>query len=308
MEFSVILPKKGMSHFIVTPYIKEDDKFALFSVNSSFGIEGEKSFRSVEEAKDFPLVQQMFYLPFVQSVRLLDNALEIERFDILAWPDVINEVAQEIEKYLNNGGKVIAEIAPKKVPVTVYAESTPNPSVMKFVANKMLVENTFEYKSEAEAVHAPLAQALFGFPFVQEVFLDANYISINKNETASWEEIVMEIREFIRAYIEDGKTVVSSAEQAQNAFASSATPVEELDETSQEIVKIIEDYIKPAVASDGGNILFDHYNADDKSVNVVLQGACSGCPSSTITLKNGIETMLKEMLPGKIATVTAVNG
>ena len=300
--------KKGMSHFIVTPFIKEDDKFALFSVNSSFGIEGEKSFRSVEEAKDFPLAQQMFYLPFVQSVRLLDNALEIERFDILAWPDVINEVAQEIEKYLNNGGKVMAEIAPKKVPVTVYAESTPNPSVMKFVANKMLVENTFEYKSETEAVHAPLAQALFGFPFVQEVFLDANYISINKNETASWEEIVMEIREFIRAYIEDGKTVVSSVEQAKNAFASSATPVEKLDETSQEIVKIIEDYIKPAVASDGGNILFDHYNADDKSVNVVLQGACSGCPSSTITLKNGIETMLKEMLPGKIATVTAVNG
>ena len=297
-----------MSHFIVTPYIKEDDKFALFSVNSSFGIEEEKSFRSVEEAKDFPLVQQMFYLPFVQSVRLLDNALEIERFDILAWPDVINEVAQEIEKYLNNGGKVMAEIALKKVPVTVYAESTPNPSVMKFVANKMLVENSFEYKSEEEAVNAPLAQALFGFPFVQEVFLDANYISINKNETASWEEIVMEIREFIRAYIEDGKTVVSSAEQAQNAFASNATPVEELDETSQEIVKIIEDYIKPAVASDGGNILFDHYNADDKSVNVVLQGACSGCPSSTITLKNGIETMLKEMLPGKIATVTAVNG
>ena len=114
MEFSLILPKKGMSHFIVTPYIKEDDKFALFSVNSSFGIEAEKSFRSVEEAKDFPLVQQMFYLPFVQSVRLLENALEIERFDILAWPDVINEVAQEIEKYLNNGGKVMAEIAPKK--------------------------------------------------------------------------------------------------------------------------------------------------------------------------------------------------
>ena len=297
-----------MSHFIVTPYIKEDNKFALFSVNSSFGIEEEKSFRSVEEAKDFPLVQQMFYLPFVQSVRLLDCALEIERFDILAWPDVINEVAQEIEKYLNNGGKVMAEKAPKKVPVTVYAESTPNPSVMKFVANKMLVENTFEYKSEAAAVNAPLAQALFGFPFVQEVFLDANYISINKNETVSWEEIVMEIRAFIRAYIEEGKTVVSSTEQAQKAFASSATPVEELDETSQEIVKIIEDYIKPAVASDGGNILFDHYNNDDKSVNVVLQGACSGCPSSTITLKNGIETMLKEMLPGKIATVTAVNG
>ena len=115
-------------------------------------------------------------------------------------------------------------------------------------------------------------------------------------------------KEFIRAYIEDGKTIISSAAPAKETFSSSATPLEELDETSQEIVKIIEDYIKPAVASDGGNILFDNYNTKDKSVQVVLQGACSGCPSSTITLKNGIETMLKEMLPGKVATVTALNG
>ena len=297
-----------MSRFIVTPYVKEDHKFALFSVNSSFGIAEEKSFRSVEEAKQYPLVQQMFYLPFVQSVRLLDDALEIERFDILDWKDVIHEVAQEIEKYLNNGGKVIEAVAAKKIPVTVYAESTPNPSVMKFVANKMLVENTYEYKNITETSNAPIAKALFGFDFIKEIFLDANYISINKDEAISWDEVVMEIREFIRAYIELGKTIVSSNEQPQNAFATSATPVEELDETSQEIVRIIEDYIKPAVASDGGNILFDTYNAEDKSVQVVLQGACSGCPSSTFTLKNGIETMLKEMLPGKVATVTALNG
>ena len=118
----------------------------------------------------------------------------------------------------------------------------------------------------------------------------------------------MEVREFIRAYIEDGKTIICSAAPAQETFSSSATPLEKLDKTSQELVKIIEDYIKPAVASDGGNILFDNYNTEDKSVQVVLQGACSGCPSSTITLKNGIETMLKEMLPGKVATVTALNG
>ena len=171
-----------MSRFIVTPYVKEDHKFALFSVNSSFGIAEEKSFRSVEEAKQYPLVQQMFYLPFVQSVRLLDDALEIERFDILDWKDVIHEVAQEIEKYLNNGGKVIEAVAAKKIPVTVYAESTPNPSVMKFVANKMLVENTYEYKNISETSNAPIAKALFDFNFIKEIFLDANYISINKDE------------------------------------------------------------------------------------------------------------------------------
>lgn len=297
-----------MSHFIVTPFIKKDNKFALFTVNASFGIKENKSFNSVEEAKDYPLVQQMFYLPFVKSVELMDNGLALERFDILDWKDVIDEVGQEIQKYLNDGGKVTAESDLKKIPVTVYAESTPNPSVMKFVANKMLVEAVFEFKSIEDTTTAPIAAALFQFPFVKEVFLDTNYISINKKEGVEWETIVMEVREFIRAYIEDGKTIISSAAPSQERFSSSATPLEELDETSQEIVKIIEDYIKPAVASDGGNILFDNYNTEDKSVQVVLQGACSGCPSSTVTLKNGIETMLKEMLPGKVATVTALNG
>ena len=297
-----------MSHFIVTPFIKKDNKFALFTVNASFGIKENKSFNSVEEAKDYPLVQQMFYLPFVKSVELMDNGLALERFDILDWKDVIDEVGQEIQKYLNDGGKVTAESDLKKIPVTVYAESTPNPSVMKFVANKMLVEVVFEFKSIEDTATAPIAAALFQFPFVKEVFLDTNYISINKKEGVEWETIVMEVREFIRAYIEDGKTIISSAAPSQERFSSSATPLEELDETSQEIVKIIEDYIKPAVASDGGNILFDNYNTEDKSVHVVLQGACSGCPSSTVTLKNGIETMLKEMLPGKVATVTALNG
>jgi len=297
-----------MSHFIVTPFIKKDNKFALFTVNASFGIKENKTFNSVEEAKDFPLVQQMFYLPFVKSVDLMDNGLALERFDILDWKDVIDEVGQEIQKYLNDGGKVTAALDLKKIPVTVYAESTPNPSVMKFVANKMLVDSVYEFKSIEDTSTAPIAAALFQFPFVKEIFLDTNYISINKKEEVEWETIVMKVREFIRAYIEDGKTIISSAAPTQETFSSSATPIEELDETSQEIVKIIEDYIKPAVASDGGNILFDNYNTEDKSVQVVLQGACSGCPSSTITLKNGIETMLKEMLPGKVAKVTALNG
>lgn len=297
-----------MSHFIVTPFIKNDNKFALFTVNASFGVKENKTFNSVEDAKDFPLVQQMFYLPFVKSVELMDNGLALERFDILDWKDVIDEVGQEIQKYLNDGGKVTAASDLKKVPVTVYAESTPNPSVMKFVANKMLVDVVFEFKSIEDTSTAPLAAALFQFPFVKEVFLDTNYISINKKEEVEWETIVMEVREFIRAYIEDGKTIVTLASPSKETFSSSATPLKDLDETSQEIVKIIEDYIKPAVASDGGNILFDNYNTEDKSVQVVLQGACSGCPSSTITLKNGIETMLKEMLPGKVATVTALNG
>ncbi len=297
-----------MSNFLVTPSVQEDNKYAFFALNVSLGISNETRYDSVEEAKDAPLVQQMFYLPFVKSVTLTDRGLSIERFDILAWSDVINEVAQEIQNYLNNGGQIAAQSEVKKVPVTVYAESTPNPSVMKFVANKILVDTIYEFKKIAETANAPLAKNLFSFPFIKEIFIDTNYISINKNEGTEWEEVVMEIREFIRAYIEDGKAIINKNQVKASGFAASATPVEDLDETSQEIVKIIEEYIKPAVASDGGNILFDAYNTEDKSVHVVLQGACSGCPSSTITLKNGIENMLKEMLPGKVSTVSAVNG
>ncbi|MGB1970868.1 MAG: NifU N-terminal domain-containing protein [Flavobacteriaceae bacterium] len=296
-----------MSHFLVKPSIKEDNRYAFFAINVALGISEDKTYRSVEEAKEAPLVQQMFYLPFVKSVTLKDTGIEIERFDILAWQDVINEVAQEIQTFLNDGGQISRQAEIKKIPATVYAESTPNPNVMKFVANKMLVDNIFEFKCLEDASNAPLAQALFQFPFVNEVFIDANYISINKKDTVSWDEVVMEVREFIRTYIEAGKTIVSSNQSTTNS-TSVVIDLDALDETSQEIVKIIDDYIKPAVASDGGNILFEAYNPEDKSVQVILQGACSGCPSSTFTLKNGIENMLKEMLPGKISSVTAVNG
>lgn len=296
-----------MSHFLVKPSIKEDNRYAFFAINVALGISENKTYRSVEEAKEAPLVQQMFYLPFVKSVTLKDTGIEIERFDILAWQDVINEVAQEIQTFLNDGGQISRQAEIKKIPATVYAESTPNPNVMKFVANKMLVDNIFEFKCLEDASNAPLAQALFQFPFVNEVFIDANYISINKKDTVSWDEVVMEVREFIRTYIEAGKTIVSSNQSTTNS-TSVVIDLDALDETSQEIVKIIDDYIKPAVASDGGNILFEAYNPEDKSVQVILQGACSGCPSSTFTLKNGIENMLKEMLPGKISSVTAVNG
>ncbi len=297
-----------MSQFLVTPFLKENSTLAFFELNITLGITESISFLSVEETKDYPLVQQMFYLPFVKKVTLKNNGLEIERFDILDWKDVINEVSQEIQNFLNNGGQVTIAANLQKVPVTVYAESTPNPNVMKFVANKMLVEQIAEYKSIEEASSAPLAQALFSFSFINEVFFDTNYISINKNATIEWEESVMEIREFIRSYLEEDKPIIDVASVEGKNAEIKQKAIENLDETSQEIVKIIDDYIKPAVASDGGNILFDTYNEEDKSVHVILQGACSGCPSSTITLKNGIENMLKEMLPGKVATVSAING
>ncbi|EGV42723.1 NifU family protein [Bizionia argentinensis JUB59] len=268
-------------------------------------------FSNIDEAKNSPLAQQLFQLPFVKKVYISSNFIAIERFDIVEWSDVQEEVAEQIKDYLNSGAKAVKETTTvKKSPITVYAESTPNPAVIKFIANKKLVTATYEFTSIDEAKLSPLATELFHFPFVKSVFIEDNYVSVTKYDMAEWETITMEVREYIRSFIENGKEIVSAKAQQESNRTSEKLDAtyETLDDTSKEIITILEEYIKPAVASDGGNIQFESYNPDTKTVKVILQGACSGCPSSTITLKNGIENMLKEMLKGRVETVEAING
>ena len=300
-----------MNTFKVSVQGTSNNAIVKFEVNQFITQHQSFEFNNIDEAKPSPLAQQLFYLPFVKKVYISGNFVAVERYNIVDWKDVQDEVAEQIEAYLNNGGIVVEEAsAPKKVPVTVYAESTPNPAVMKFVANKKIVTTLFEFTSIDDAKLSPLATELFHFPFVKSIFIDENYVSITKYDIAEWQDITLELREFIRSYIENGKEVVSpnaaatlqkSTEQLDNQF-------ENLDDTSKEIINILEEYVKPAVASDGGNIQFISYDVHTKNVSVLLQGACSGCPSSTYTLKSGIENMLKEMLPGKVEMVEAING
>jgi len=238
-------------------------------------------------------------LPFIKTVYISGNFIALERYDIVDWDAVKDEVAQQLVEYLNAGEVVITEEVPnKKVAVTVYAEVTPNPAVMKFVASRKIVPATVEYKNIDEAKGSDLAKELFQFAFVKEVFMDQNYISVTKFDVAEWEDITLQLREYIRDFIADGKEVVSTQSSVQKSkeTTTNQTENEHLDATSKQIIDILEEYVKPAVASDGGNILFQSYEEESKTVNVVLQGACSGCPSSTFTLKNGIETMLKNMM------------
>ena len=202
-----------------------------------------------------------------------------------------------------------------KVGTTVYAESTPNPKVMKFVANRAIIQgDSIEFMNIDEAMNSPLAIKLFHFPFVKEIFIAKNFVSLTKYEMMEWEDIVMELREFIREYLADGGVVVNESEekisdneapQAEKQVIEVAKP-EELGEIETRIVDILEEYVAPAVESDGGNIKFISF--EDGKVSVLLQGACSGCPSSTLTLKQGIETILKKMLPTLITEVVAING
>lgn len=299
-----------MTKFYVSIQHTSNDKIIKFEVNSFLTQYKSYEFGNIDEAKNSPLAQQLFYLPFVKKIYLSGNFIAIECFDIVEWKDVQVEVASQIEVYLNDGGVVIEDDSLTKTAFTVYAESTPNPSVLKFVSNKKLVTSLIEFTSIEEAKISPLATELFNFPFVKNIFIDENYISITKNETVEWNDITMELREFIKSFLENGKEVLhaNTVHGSQKTAEQLDEEFESLDEISKEIINIIEEYVKPAVASDGGNIQFESYDKKTKRVRVILQGACSGCPSSTITLKNGIENMLKEMLHGKVETVEAING
>ena len=299
-----------MSEISISIQNTNNDTIIKFVSTSILINGGSYEYNNIDEAKNAPLAQQLFYLPFVKKVFVTANFIAIQKYDIVEWQDVQEEVREQIEAYLKDGNLVVKEETTKKKAIEVYAEVTPNPSVMKFGTSKSLTTTDVECKNIDEAnATSPLAQELFHFPFVKEVFISENYVSITKFEMVEWNDIYPELRNFIRTYLQENKTIITKIQkEAESTKEATDTVLENLDETSAKIVSILDEYIKPAVASDGGNIAFRSYDKESKIVSVILQGACSGCPSSTITLKNGIETMLKDMLPNQINEVVAING
>lgn len=295
----------------ITIKTTQNPNIVKFEFSNFIARSGNYEFKNIDDTANSPLAKQLFFLPFVKTVYISGNFIAIEKYSIVEWPDVQDDVAEQIENFVNSGGEIVKEEAQatKKVPSTIYVETTPNPAVMKFVSNKLLTRTPAEFKNIDETAASPLAKELFKLPFVKEVFIDENYISITKYAMTEWDEITAEIRSFIRTFIENGNTVIDEtlvqqmpqAEKQQEAYFDS------LDVTSQRIINILEEYVKPAVQGDGGNIAFDSYDENEKRVKVILQGACSGCPSSTFTLKSGIENMLKDMLNDNDIKVEAIN-
>ncbi|MFD2529399.1 NifU family protein [Polaribacter marinaquae] len=302
-----------MSDTKITIQETTNDTIIKYNSNTILINGGSYEFNNIDEAKNSPLAQQLFYLPFVKKVFVTANFIAIQRFDIVQWIDVQEEVKEQIEAYINAGNVVVNEQkTSKKEAIEVYAEVTPNPAVMKFGTNKALTQTDVEFKNIDEAnTSSPLAQAIFNFPFVKEVFISDNYISITKYDMVEWNEVYGEVRSFIREYLAEGKIIIKELpkqEASTSADTAETVPEVALEGISAQIVDILDEYIKPAVAGDGGNIAFRSFDEENKVVSVVLQGACSGCPSSTATLKNGIENLLKEMLPNQINEVVAING
>jgi Fe-S cluster biogenesis protein NfuA len=196
------------------------------------------------------------------------------------------------------------------VPVTVYAEMTPNPSTMKFVANKYLLitGDSVEFSSASDARgFSPMAEELLNFPFVKNVFMAANFITITKTDNVGWDFIQMELREFVKAWITEGKDVLiqmPSPKAAVEATENSPRKEYAVSEYDDAIRDLLDEYVRPAVENDGGAIDFRGF--DNGTVTVVMRGSCAGCPSSTATLKGGIENLLKSHLP-EVKEVVAEN-
>ena len=181
--------------------------------------------------------------------------------------------------------------------ISIYTEMTPNPETMKFVANKLLYPGkSIDFADESTAKPSPLAQQLFSFPFIKSVFIASNFITLTKTaETEDWQDIVPTIRQFLKEYLEEGKPVVNEEVVEAMKQPSGNMPAADDDDVVKRIKELLENYVKPAVEMDGGAIQFKSY--ENGVVNLTMQGSCSGCPSSTITLKAGIEGMMKRMIP-----------
>ncbi len=201
----------------------------------------------------------------------------------------------------------IETMSEKKIPVNVYAENTPNPSAMKFVCDYTLLENDYslEFDSMEEAMNvSPLATELFKFPFVRSVHIRPNFITVIKNRTVVWDDISLHLREMIREFIKMGIPAISEVKDLPLVKKEKVEIAPETtDETSVKIMQILEEYVRPAVESDGGTIQFKSFK--DGVVKVGLGGSCNGCPSTSSTLKGGVERLLTQMLPNEVKEVIA---
>ena len=180
--------------------------------------------------------------------------------------------------------------------ISIYTEMTPNPETMKFVANKLLYPGkSIDFQDVESAKPSLLATELFGFPFIKAVFIASNFVTVSKTADTDWDDVMPSIKEFLKEYLQEGKAIINEEELSTVKQESSNTVSADDDDVVKRVKELLENYVKPAVEMDGGAIQFKSYN--DGVVNLMLQGSCSGCPSSMITLKAGIEGMMKRMIP-----------
>lgn len=258
------------------------------------------------DISEIPLAQELFNYPFIERIFITANFIAVAKQDTVDWDVVVESLKNIIEDQLLANPRIYVQ--KNKENLQIFSEMTPNPMVMKFVSTKKLLDGFVEVKNRNEAENIPLAKAIFEkFDFAKEVFISENFLTVTKNVSVEWHEVMVEISDFIRNYLENGGEISNLKPQKHES------PVEnminrEYTEDEQKISDILNEYVAPAVEGDGGKISLMEYVAETKTAKMLLQGACSGCPSSTATLKGGIENILKQFVPELVENVEAVNG
>ena len=258
------------------------------------------------DLSEIPLAQELFNYPFVSKIFITANFIAVAKEDTVEWDMVAENLKNVIEDQLLENPRVYRQKRKEMFPI--YAEMTPNPAVMKFISSKLIIDGFIEAKNREEAKDIPLAKAILDeFDYAQEVFISDNFVAVTKNTDVEWHEVMMSVRSFIADYLQNGGTVSNIGAHPHES------PVEkiinrEYTDNEQKISDILTEYVAPAVENDGGKISLLEYDEAGKTARMLLQGACSGCPSSTATLKNGIENILKQFVPDLVEKVEAVNG
>lgn len=258
------------------------------------------------DISEIPLAQELFNYPFVDKIFITANFVAVAKEDTVEWEHVSESLKNVIEDQLLENPRIYK--SKKRELFPIYAEMTPNPNVMKFVSQRFIVEGFIEVKSKEAADEVPLAKAIFDeFDFVEEVFISDNFVAVTRDNSVEWHQVMVAVRGFIAEYLQQGNKVSNIEPQKHE------NPVEKLinrdyTEDEQKISDILNEYVAPAVENDGGKISLLEYDAENKTAKMLLQGACSGCPSSTATLKGGIENILKQFAPELVEKVEAVNG
>lgn len=292
-----------MRQIIIEP--TENPKVMKFVADYNL-IPGSLELDRSSDITEIPLAQELFNYPFVERIFITANFIAVAKQDTVEWEHVAESLKNVIEDELLANPRIYLQ--KKKEMYEIYAEMTPNPMVMKFVSTKILMDGFVEVKSREEATEVPLAKAIFDeFDFAKEVFISDNFVALTKNVSVEWHEVMVAVRAFIADYLQNGGKISNLAPQKHE------NPVEKLinrdyTENEQKISDILNEYVAPAVEGDGGKISLLEYDEENKIARMLLQGACSGCPSSTATLKGGIENVLKQFVPELVEKVEAVNG
>ena len=292
-----------MRQIIIEP--TENPKVMKFVADYNL-IPGSLELDRSSDITEIPLAQELFNYPFVERIFITANFIAVAKQDTVDWEHVAESLKNVIEDELLANPRIYLQ--KKKEMYQIYAEMTPNPMVMKFVSTKILMDGFVEVKSREEATEVPLAKAIFDeFDFAKEVFISDNFVAVTKNVSVEWHEVMVAVRAFIADYLQNGGKISNLAPQKHE------NPVEKLinrdyTENEQKISDILNEYVAPAVEGDGGKISLLEYDEENKIARMLLQGACSGCPSSTATLKGGIENVLKQFVPELVEKVEAVNG